>query len=190
MTEGDVNAGAIESGDERRTEVLFLGGRSGVGKSSVAAEVSRLLAEADVSHALIEGDNLDQAHPEPWRRGLALAELNLAAMWKNYRAAGYHRLLYTNTVSVLERDVLVAALDPEAGSIGVLLTADDSTIAGRLAGREVGTGLDDAIARSGAAAVLLASQAAPDVHRVRTDGRSVHQVALDVLSLTPWNPSR
>jgi adenylylsulfate kinase-like enzyme len=47
------------------TQALFLGGRSGVGKSTVAAEVARILTAADVAHALIEGDALDQAHPEP-----------------------------------------------------------------------------------------------------------------------------
>lgn len=45
------------------TEVIFIGGRSGVGKSSVDAEVSQILARADIRHAFIEGDNLDQAYP-------------------------------------------------------------------------------------------------------------------------------
>lgn len=65
------------------TEVIFIGGRAGVGKSSVAAEASRILARADIRHACIEGDNLDQAHPEPWRNGIDLAEQNLTAMWRN-----------------------------------------------------------------------------------------------------------
>lgn len=84
------------------TDAIFIGGRSGVGKSSVAAEASRILARADIRHAVIEGDNLDQAYPQPWRSGLDLAEQNLAAMWANYRAAGYSRVIFTNTVSVLE----------------------------------------------------------------------------------------
>jgi 2-phosphoglycerate kinase len=49
---------------ESPTEVVFIGGRSGVGKSSVAAEASRILARAEVRHAVIEGDTLDQAYPE------------------------------------------------------------------------------------------------------------------------------
>jgi hypothetical protein len=56
-----------------------MGGRSGSGQSSVANELHYLLAEREVSHALIEGDNLDLAYPAPWRH--ALAEANLRAMW-------------------------------------------------------------------------------------------------------------
>ncbi|RIJ58895.1 adenylyl-sulfate kinase, partial [Clavibacter lycopersici] len=124
-----------------RTQALFLGGRSGVGKTTVAAEVSRILAAADVAHALVEGDTLDQAHPEPWRQGIPLAERNLAAMWRNYREAGWTRVIYTNTVSVLELPALTAALGGDVDVVGVLLTADDGTAATRLAGREIGSGL-------------------------------------------------
>jgi predicted ATPase len=114
------------------TDVIFIGGRSGVGKSSVAAEVSRILARADIRHALIEGDNLDQAYPQPWRDGINLAEQNLAAMWKNYRAVGYSRLIFTNTVSVLQVTELKAALGGETHSSAVLLTSTDTTAAHRL----------------------------------------------------------
>lgn len=137
------------------TRALFLGGRSGVGKTTVAAEVSRILAAADVAHALIEGDALDQAHPEPWRRGIPLAERNLAAVWRNYREAGWTRVIHTNTVSVLELHPLTAALGGEVEAVGVLLTADDATAAARLAGREIGSGLAEAIARSAAAVPRL-----------------------------------
>jgi 2-phosphoglycerate kinase len=35
---------------EISTDVIFIGGRSGVGKSSVAAEASQILARADIRH--------------------------------------------------------------------------------------------------------------------------------------------
>ena len=81
-----------------RSQALFIGGRSGVGKTTVAFEVHTRLSTARVRHCLIEGDNLDQAYPAPWEHGLA--ERNLAAMWANYRALGYRRMVYTNTASV------------------------------------------------------------------------------------------
>ncbi len=84
-----------------RSHLLLIGGRSGVGKSTVAAEIHRQLAERGVHHAWIEGDNLDMAFPVPWKEGHKLAEANLAAMWSNYRALGYIRLIYVNTASVL-----------------------------------------------------------------------------------------
>jgi hypothetical protein len=90
------------------SEVLFIGGRSGVGKTSVAYELHSQLAAKDVRHCLIEGDNLDMAHPAPWVHGLA--EKNLAAMWQNYRELGYRRLIYTNTVSVRLTQELATAM--------------------------------------------------------------------------------
>lgn len=171
------------------TEVVFIGGRSGVGKSSVAAEASRILARADIRHAVIEGDNLDQAHPQPWRDGIDLAEKNLAAMWRNYRAAGYSRLLFTNTVSVLEIAGLSAALGAGTRSRAVLLTATDEVAAHRLAQREIGSALAEHVERSIRAARSL--DAAEDaVVRVPTDGRSVAEIAADVLAVTGWLDGR
>jgi 2-phosphoglycerate kinase len=46
-----------------RSEVLFVGGRSGVGKSSVAFELHARLAALKVKHCVIEGDSLDLAYP-------------------------------------------------------------------------------------------------------------------------------
>ena len=56
------------------------------------------LPAARVQHCFIEGNNLDMAYPPPWEHGLA--EQNLAAMWANYRALGYRRVIYTNTASI------------------------------------------------------------------------------------------
>jgi gluconate kinase len=168
------------------SEVLLIGGRSGVGKSTVALEVSHLLAAAQVQHAFIEGDNLDSAYPVPWRQGLHLAELNLAAMWRNYREAGYRRLVYTNTVSVLESEALVAAMGGDVRSTGVLLTASDRTARSRLALREVGSTLEQHIESSIRAALHLEASAARSVHRVKTDGRNVTEIASEVIRLTGW----
>jgi adenylylsulfate kinase-like enzyme len=66
------------------TDLLVIGGRSGSGKSAVGNELHHILARRRVMHAVIEGDNLDLAYPPPWRHGLA--EANLRAMWRNYRA--------------------------------------------------------------------------------------------------------
>ena len=69
----------------------MVGGRSGVAKSSVGNEMHAQLPAARVQHCFIEGNNLDMAYPPPWEHGLA--EQNLAAMWANYRALGYRRMI-------------------------------------------------------------------------------------------------
>lgn len=97
--------------ESQSSQVLFVGGRSGVGKTTVAAEVHAQLVELDVKHCWIEGDNLDMAHPSPWKLGHALAEANLTAIWRNYKAIGHSRLVYTNTASV-RADVMPSLLLP------------------------------------------------------------------------------
>ena len=166
------------------SEALFIGGRSGVGKSSVGSEMHAQLSAAGVRHCLIEGDNLDQAYPPPWEHGLA--ERNLAAMWGNYRELGYRRLIYTNTVSVRFVANLTAAMGDDPRVVAVLLTADDTTARQRLAGREIGTALQQHVERSDRAAREL-EQVSPEwVHRVATDGRRVAEIAAEIIALTGW----
>ena len=162
-------------------EVLFIGGRSGVGKSSVANEIHAQLSAARVRHAVIEGDNLDLAYPPPWEH--QLAERNLAAMWSNYRALGYRRLVYTNTVSVRFVAELTAAMGDDPRVTAVLLTASDETARARLGGREIGTALDAHVARSDRAARELEDLSPPWVHRVPTDDRPVAKVAAELIRL-------
>lgn len=84
-------------------EVLLIGGRAGVGKTSVGWEVSAQLRAAAVSHAVIEGDFMGQVHPEPEGDPdrSEITESNLTAVWANFTRRGYRRLIYTNTASVL-----------------------------------------------------------------------------------------
>ncbi|UZN05396.1 ATPase [Cellulomonas sp. S1-8] len=169
---------------DERTSVLLLGGRSGVGKSTVASAVHDLLVARDVPHAVVEGDALDLAHPAPWEHGVAAA--NLADVWRRYRALGHRRLVYTNTVSVLEADALAAAVGDRPRVTSVLLTASDATARERLGRREDGASYDAHVARSGAAAVRLEAAAGGDVHRVATDGRMPAEVAAEVVALAGW----
>jgi hypothetical protein len=167
-----------------RSEVLFLGGRAGVGKTSVGTEIHVQLSARQVRHCLIEGDNLDLAYPPPWEHGLA--ERNLAAMWANYRALGYRRLIYTNTVSVRFADALTTAMGDDPRVTAVLLTADDGTARQRLARREIGTALRHHVERSDLAARELAELSPEWVHRIATDDRPVTDLATEIIELAGW----
>jgi hypothetical protein len=169
-------------------EALLIGGRSGVGKSTVAWEVSAQLQDCSVAHCLIEGDFLDQAYPppagDPTRR--KLTEDNLAALWRNFAALGYRRLIYTNTVSILESDMIVRAMGGHPRVTSVLLTSTDETASARLSAREIGSQLDAHVHRSSAMARRL-DQAPPlSVVRVPTDGRDVISIARDVVAAARW----
>ena len=103
--------------------MLLIGGRSGVGKSSVARECHAALGAAGVRHCLIDGDMLDMVSPTPWVHGLA--ERNPTAMWTNYRILGYRRLIFINSACVLPTEAAkhAAAIDePRVGPRLVELT--------------------------------------------------------------------
>ncbi|NUP46686.1 MAG: hypothetical protein HOW97_05145 [Catenulispora sp.] len=174
--------------DDKPVEALLIGGRAGVGKTTAGWETSAQLQAAQIAHALIEGDNLDQIYPAPPQdpHRSQITEANLAAMWRNYAALGCRRLIYTNTVSILEPDLITRALGGTARIIAVLLTADDATARQRLSVREIGSQLDAHLSR-GAKMALHLEDTAPDwVHRIPTDGRAAVDIARDVIATTGW----
>lgn len=170
--------------DSDRSHVVFLGGRSGVGKTSVAAEMHIRLGEQGVKHAVIEGDALDLAWPAPWEHGLA--EKNLAMLWGNYRHLGYHKLVFTNTVSVLQQEELTAAMGDDPIVTAFLLQCDDTSTRQRLSKREHGRGLQSHLERSAARAVELNKSAPANVIRIATDHKSVSEIAEEILTITGW----
>ena len=167
-----------------QVQALLIAGRSGVGKTTVSYEVSELLRRHDTAHALIDGDNLDMVYPAV--DGSALAEANLAAIWRNYAALGHFRLIYVNTVSVLASDMIRRVLGGEVAITGVLLTAGDAAIRDRLGQREIGSTLAIHLERSARAAHHLEATASDDVHRVTTDGRSIAGIAAEIVKLAGW----
>ena len=171
-------------------EVAFIGGPSGVGKTSVGFEMHAQLRAKNVAHCVIDGDFLDMAHPTPWEHGLA--ERNLSAMWTNYQALGYNRLIYTNTVSVLPTvmDSLFHAMGRDVEAVAVLLTCTEDTARKRLSQRERGSELDRHIESSAQMAATLESNCPTATHRIPTDVRTIRSVAADVIRLTGWLPSQ
>ncbi len=171
--------------------MLLIGGRSGVGKSTAAFALHDLLAEADVRHVVIEGDVLDLAYPPPHieHPEARLAERNLAAVWANHRGLGHHRLVYTNTVSVLEADRLAAAMGDDPLVVAVLLRASDDTTASRLGRRAGGSVPEAQSAHSARTAGRLDAAVADEVARIDTDAMAPADVARRLASLTGWLPA-
>ncbi len=171
-------------------EALLIGGRSGSGKSVVGWEVSARLRADGVAHAILEGDFMGQVHPAPPGDPdrTALVERNLTAVWANFAALGYRRLIYTNTLSVLPAmtPMFERALGADVRLIRVLLTASDATARERLVARELGSELEDGLKASHARSRVLHDGVAPGTARVQTDGRSVIDVANEIVALTGW----
>jgi hypothetical protein len=171
-------------------EALLIGGRSGSGKTVVGWEVSARLRADGIAHAILEGDFMAQVHPAPEGDPdrTALVERNLTAVWANFAALGYRRLIYTNTLSVMPEltPMFERALGADARLIRVLLTASDATARERLVARERGSELEDGLKASLARARVLDDGVAGDTLRVRTDGRGVIDVANEIVGLTGW----
>lgn len=173
--------------DDASSHVLLIGGRGGVGKSTVAAEVSSRLKRAGVRHCRIDGDWLDLAHPQA---DPDLFEANFRALWTNYRVRGYTRLIYSNHAAARQADRLRRLMGGQPVVTAVLLTATDGTAIARLRTREIGTDLAWHLSNLEAtpAEVRDMDRITPEwVHRVSTEGRSVTDTAARVIALTGWN---
>ncbi|MBT8163016.1 MULTISPECIES: ATPase [Arthrobacter] len=171
-----------------RTEVLLLGGRSGVGKTTSALAAHELLKQSDVHHAVIEGDYMDLAYPAPHREfpSAGFAWRNLKAVWANYHAFGYRRLIYANTASVLFADRIAEAIGGHPRIIPVLLCCGDSDAARRLSSRNHGATRPEDLERNREAARGLNDGAGTGVFRLDTDALSPTQVAEELVRHTGW----
>ncbi|WP_232382775.1 AAA family ATPase [Actinomadura violacea] len=173
-----------------RAEVLLIGGRAGVGKTTVGWEVSALLRAEAVAHAIIDGDFLGQVHPAPEGdpHRAEITEINLTAVWENFAQRGYRRLIYTNTASVLPEaaGMFERAMGAGVGIVRVLLTASDETARERLVGRELGSELEQELEGSVRKARILDERAPAETVRVATDGRLVIDIAQEVVAATGW----
>lgn len=180
----------IESDGGPGTDVLFIGGRSGSGKSTIGWACHQLLAEKMIMNALIEGDTLDQAWPQPWPAH-PLAERNLAAMWRNFVDLGHTRMIYTNTAAVFpgaQRTLVeaIATVRSPVRGVSVVLTASDATVRERLGRREVGASVDWHIDRSDRVAREIEAGVPATTARVATDGRTGTSIAAEIIALTGW----
>ncbi|MEW2404541.1 AAA family ATPase [Streptomyces sp. NPDC046862] len=173
-----------------RAEVLLIGGRAGVGKTTVGWEVSAVLRAAAVPHAVIDGDFMGQVHPAPEGdpQRSEITESNLTAVWTNFARRGYRRLIYTNTLSVLPEatEMFERAMGTGVRIIRVLLTASDATARERLVRRELGSELERELEGGARKSQLLDQRTPAETVRVVTDRRAVVDIAREVVAATGW----
>lgn len=175
-----------------RVPVLLITGPVGVGKSSVFSEVGDLLQAAGIRFAAVELDALSYCHPpapgdDRFRTDLTFR--NLAAVWRNFRAAGAERLILSRVLESREELARYRKAVPGADITVVRLRASVPTLRKRVARREIGSGRTWHTRRAGELSRLMDRARVEDI-LVDTTGRTVNAIAREILDRTGWLPKR
>jgi hypothetical protein len=167
--------------------LLVISGAVGVGKTATGYEVATLLQGLRIPHTFVDFDALSDTWPVPdddrWNTRLALA--NLRSIWRNCATAGSRNLVVAQVVETATfRDELIAAVAADPALL-VRLRASEPILHERVVGREHGRALAWHLARSSELAEQYEHDDPADVV-VDTDGRSVIDVAHELLGLIDW----
>jgi hypothetical protein len=167
--------------------VLVLTGPVGVGKSTVAEEISDILRARRIAHALVDMDYLRRCYPRPEGdpHHTALGLRNLAAVWANYKEAGAERLIIVDIVETRLSIAGYRSAVPGADILVVRLNASLPAIHRRLEGRDTGESLRWHLHRAGELLRHWQEQPVEDL-LIETEGKEVGDVAREVLARTGW----
>src|SRR5690606_29039283 len=83
---------------------LIVTGTVGVGKTTVASEISDILSDREVPHAFVDIDAISTSWPPQGPFNQHMAMKHLASIWQNFRGAGAERLVLACVVES-EEDV-------------------------------------------------------------------------------------
>jgi hypothetical protein len=172
---------------DRAVEVLVITGGMGAGKTSVLVEASDLLTAADVPHAAIDFDMLAVGH---WPSSAPddLAYRNLVAVWNTFAAAGIDRVLISEAVDSAHALNQVRASIPSATVTVCRLRASVDAMRERVRQREFGMLQQELVDRVEELEAVIEAAGLEDFS-VSNDGRSITDVAREVLQRAGWIPT-
>ena len=150
------------------------------------SEVSDLLVEANVAHAAIDLDWLSIMYPKQGQHGERLMFDNLAAVWPVYAAAGAQRLVLARVVEDRTELQQYREAVPGAKLVVCKLTASIEAMQERVRIRDAGMLQAQLIARVSILADILERERAEDFAVDNDQGRSITDVARELLSRAGW----
>jgi predicted kinase len=168
-------------------EIVVIAGPAGVGKTTVANELSVQLRGDGVRHAVVDTDALDDIFPVPedqWR----LTERHLAFVWQSSRELGISRLILTGVYLHDPKELawITRATTPDRVTL-IRLDASEDTLVRRVRGREIGSAYADQLVRTRQQAVDLRTTVDQRAIVSRTDERSVVEIAFEIRSALDWH---
>lgn len=168
-----------------RVPIMIVTGPVGVGKTTVALEISELLEQSGRAHACVDLDALRWHYPRrpDDRFSTRLAMKNLAAIWLNFREYGATSLVVADVIETRSGLDRYRAAIPGADIFVVRLTASLQTLAQRLKQRELGLSLDWHLQRAPELTAIMERNNVEDL-LVATDGKTVTQIAEEILAAT------
>jgi adenylylsulfate kinase len=165
---------------------LFLSGTVGVGKSTIAAEINDVLAEAEIPNAAVDLDALTWQWPVSSQFNSELMFKNLAAVWPNYWAHGATRLILAGVLEDRAELVHCRAAVPGAEIVVCRLVAAESVRVDRLRERmPPGPSREWHESRTIELEGIL-ERAKIEDFVVANDDRPPRDVAREVLTLAAW----
>jgi diadenosine tetraphosphate (Ap4A) HIT family hydrolase len=163
--------------------VILVTGATGVGKSQVVSELSRLLDQKGIEHTRLDWDTLTTG---PVARQPVFVVEALASAWHVHRRAGAVRLLLAGSLERREMLSEVFTAIEGARVRAFCLIAPPQEIAARLRYRERG-GLSERIfVRDIAADLRVYDGLRAELESVDTVGRTATEVAIEVLHGSGW----
>ena len=169
--------------------VLVITGPIGVGKTSVAGEVSEQLDEAKIAHGFIDIDSLRWCYPRPLHDPfrIELAMRNLTAVWRNFQASGAERLVLADVIETRNYLERYRNAVPGAEIQVVRLHASLSTLTQHVQQREIGSALARHLQRAAELTVIMERNHVEDL-LVDIEGKTVTAIAQEILTRCCWMP--
>jgi len=164
--------------------LLIITGTMGSGKTAVLYEASDILAERRIVHAAIDLDALGVAHL-PAVPGDGVMYENYRAVCANYLRAGVQKFLVARALEDKAQLELCQSILPVAEVAVCRLTGSLETMERRVETRETGISQRRYVARVAQLNSLL-DQAHLEDFTISNEGRSLTEVALEMLARAKW----
>lgn len=167
--------------------LLVISGPVGVGKTTLANELSELLERRGFAHSVVDLDGLAATYPRPAddQFGSRLALTNLREVWANCAAAGSRNLIIARVIETRHQLAELECCIPDSKAVVCQLRASDQTLIDRVKARELGTGRDWHVARALDLARSL-QRSAPADFTVDTESRPLPDIAKEIAARVEW----